>query len=147
MELGWLLVMGAFSAVCVYPISGIITREFALVNAVLAVGFAFYFRMVLFFRQIPYLKFLAVQVILFFSNPLLFIKVVSKMQEIFYLIDVYDVTFFLVPGTQDAVSAMSGAYSFFKKEFVLFSIGMLILIVLAELRVMLAFVRRIKEME
>lgn len=139
--------MGAFSAVCVYPISGIITREFALVNAVLAVGFAFYFRMVLFFRQIPYLKFLAVQVILFFSNPLLFIKVVSKMQEIFYLIDVYDVTFFLVPGTQDAVSAMSGAYSFFKKEFVLFSIGMLILIVLAELRVMLAFVRRIKEME
>lgn len=139
--------MAGFAFVCAIPFQEIIAREFLMLTIILSLLFAFYFRMVIFFRQIFYLKFLAVQVLLFFSNPLLFVKTLSKMQEMFALFDSHDLLHFIVPGFQASTYQMNDAYHFFKKEFVLFSVGLLILIVFTELRIVLAFVERIKKIE
>ena len=146
-ELGWLLLIVAFAAVSVFPIYGTITHDLLIINGVLALLFACNFRLAVFFRQIPYLKFLVIQVPLFLLNPVLFFKVLGKMQEMFNLFDMHDLSFFIAPASHDSISRMNDAYSFFKKEFVLFSVGLLVLIVIAELRVLLAFVKRIREMD
>jgi len=146
-ELLWLLLIACFSFACIYPIHGIIANQYILVNGVLAFLIAFYFRIAVFFRHIFYLQFLAVQVLLFFSHPLLFLKTWSKMQELFYQFDSYDLTFFIIPGLRASTYEMNDAFHFFKKEFILLSVGWMILIVAVELRVLLAFIERIRKME
>lgn len=139
--------MAGFSYACIFPINGIIAQQFLLINVVLALLVAYYFRLVIFFRQIFYLKFLVIQVFLFFTNPLLFFKAIGKMQEMLYLFDSHDLYYFISPDSKASAYGMNEAYHLYRNEFLLFSVGLLILLSLSEMRIVLAFVERIKKME
>ncbi len=146
-EIAWLIFIAAFAACSVYPIYGIIADGYIIVTIMLAMLSAFFFRLAVFFRQVPWLKFLPTQIILFILNPVLFIIALNQAQEMVFLFDSYDLLYFMVPGLGADIYDMHESYQLFRKEFLLFSVGLLILLALAELRIAEAFVKRIREME
>ena len=146
-EIVWLLLIAVFAAGSVYPLYGIIAKEFIVVNIVLAMLLTFYFRLVVFFHQVASLKILAVQVILFIVNPILFIGVLNKIQNMLFLFDSHDLLYFIIPNTDVNVYRMNSAFHLFRKEFLLFAVGLMIVLVLTELRIALAFVKRVREMD
>src|SRR6185295_17467427 len=146
-EFFWLLLIAAFAAVVSIPVFGIVADDYLKLNVLIAILFALYFRMVVFFRQIPYLKYMPIQILLFFLNIPLFIKVLGKMQVMFFQFDTFDLTSFLVPDHGLTPEAVLSKFHLYRNEFLLFSVGLLILIVLTEFRLILAFIERIKKIE
>lgn len=146
-EILWVSLTGVFALLCILPVAGIIADGYVRQNLFLAVLFAFYFRAVIFFRQTPYLQLLAIQILLFFGNIPLFIIVLGKMQDMFYLFDSYDLVFFFQPAVGLLPDTLLEKFQFYRNEFLFFSTGTLILIVFTELRLVMAFVHRIKKIE
>lgn len=146
-EIAWLIFIAAFAACSVYPIYGIIADEYINITIIVAMLSALFFRLAVFFRQVPWLRFLPVQIILFLLNPVLFIVILNQSQDMVFLFDSYDLLHFMVPGLDADIYDMNESCQLFRKEFLLFSVGLLILIALAELRITAAFVKRIREME
>jgi len=146
-ELFWLLLIAAFSFLCVLPLDGVIARIFLQVNFFMAALLVFYFRAVLFFRQVFYLKILAVQILFFIGNIVLFFMVLGKAQDMFFQFDTNDITWFLAPGNEATAIDVLKWFQFYRNEFTLFSVGILILLVLLELRIVAAFIQRIKKIE
>jgi len=146
-EIAWLIFIAAFAACSAYPIYGLIADDYIIAIIVLAMLFAFYFRLVVFFRQVAWLKFLPVQILSFIINPVLFLIALNKMQDMTFLFDSYDLLHFMAPGADVDTYEMNDAFHLFRKEFTLFSVGLLILLLLTELRILMAFVKRVREME
>lgn len=146
-EIFWLALIALFVILSVIPLYGVIADNYLQQNIVLALLFAFYFRSVIFFNQIPYLQPLAIQVLLFLGHVPLFVTVLGKIQDMIYLFDTYDIRFFFNPVAILSPVAMIEKFQFFKSEFLLFSVGSLILTVMMELRIILAFIQRIRKIE
>jgi len=146
-EIFWLSLTGVFVLLSALPLYGIITNEYLQQNIVLALLFGFYFRTVIFFKQISYLQPLAIQVLLFLGHIPLFVVVLGKIQDMIYLFDTYDLFFFFSPDAGLTPAVIMEKFHFFRSEFLLFSVGLLILIVLAEFRISFAFMERIKKIE
>ena len=146
-EIFWLALIGAFVILSALPLYGIITDEYLQQNLALALLFAFYFRAVVFFKQIPYLQPLPIQVLLFLGHIPFFVTVLGKIQDMIYLFDTYNLTFFFAPSAALPVDALIGKFHLFRSEFLLFSVGLLILIMLAEFRIIFAFIERIRKIK
>lgn len=146
-EIFWLALIALFVILSIIPLYGVITDNYLQQNITLALLFAFYFRSVIFFNQIPYFQPLAIQVLLFLGHIPLFVTVLGKIQDMIYLFDTYDIRFFFNPAAILSPDAMIEKFQLFRSEFLLFSVGSLILIVMMELRIILAFIQRIKKIE
>lgn len=146
-EIFWLSLIGLFVILSAIPLYGIITNEYLQQNIVLALLFAFYFRTVIFFKKIPYLQPLAIQVVLFLGHIPLFVTVLGKIQDMIYLFDTYDLLFFFSPNAGLTPVVVIDKFHFFRSEFLLFSVGLLILIALTEFRIIFAFIERIRKIE
>lgn len=146
-EVFWFSLIALFAIFSLLPLNGIIKNDFLGVNLVLALLFAFYFRTVVFFKNIPYLQFLAVQVILFLAHIPLFVAVMGEIQEMIYRFDSHDLNTFFNAETGLAPHQLLGKFQLFRSEFLLFAVGLLILVVFTELRIIFAFVERIRKIE
>lgn len=146
-EIFWLALIALFVILSVIPLYDVITDNYLQQNIALALLFAFYFRSVIFFNQIPYLQPLAIQVLCFLGHIPLFVIVLGKIQDMIYLFDTYDIRFFFNPAIILSPDVMIEKFQLFRSEFLLFSVGTLILIVMMELRIIQAFIQRIKKIE
>ena len=146
-EAGWLLLFGAFAAASLFPAHGVIANHFLQHNFLLALLFASLFRFALYFRQIVWLGWLPLQIILFILIPIVFVISIGNMQNMVETFDTHDLRHFIVPGSDSTVYDMNNAYHFFKNEFVFFSVGFLTMLAMVEFRLALALFERIRRME
>ena len=146
-EIFWFSLIALFTILSAIPLFGVIKDELLQTNVILAALFAFYFRVVLFFRQIPYLQPLGVQLLLFLGNIPLFVTVLGVIQERIYAFDTADLRQFFHADAILTPETLIDKFQLFRTEFLLFSVGLLILVVLTEFRIILAFVERIKKIE
>lgn len=146
-EIFWLTLIALFVLLSVIPLYGVIADNYFQQNILLALLFAFYFRTVIYFKQIPYLQPLAIQVLLFLAHIPLFVTVLGKIQDMIYLFDTYDLRYFFIPDIALTPAQLVEKFKWFRSEFLLFSVGLLILIVLTELRIIQSFIGRIRKIK
>lgn len=147
-EFFWWALFLVIAVVSILPIAGFIRQDLLLINGGLAVVFAACFRYVIFFNKVEYLKPVGVKVLLFLANIVFFFWLLNSMQDFLALFDDHDISFFL---TDDA-TPLSGEkilsmYGFFKKEFLFFSVGILMLSFFLELLLMRGILQRVKNIE
>ena len=147
-EIFFLLVFVIVAALSVFPIYDIINTEYLLLNIGFGVAFLSLFRFVLFKKQVMLLNYLMPEVLLFFLNIVAFFWVVYKIQDIHFLFDNFDISFFLKSNEQ-MISAdkIAEGYHFFKQEFLFIAVGVLVLILVFQFRIIGALLTRVKKIK
>jgi hypothetical protein len=119
-EILWALFTAVFTAAVLLPLYQIIDASFLRVNFLLLILFVTLFRFILFLEKIPYLSPLWLRLIIVLA-----------------LIDTHDIGNFLRKDKTPEIApeVIQQKFDYFKKEFVFFSTGNLILIVAFGLRI------------
>jgi hypothetical protein len=140
-EMLWALLIGVFTAIIIFPLYQVLDASFLRVNLLLILLFAILFRYTIFLNEIPYLKTKWLRFILVVAVLIIFFQIFKQIQDFFELFDTHDINYFL---RKDSVVKLSpeviqNKFAYFKKEFVFFSTGSLIVIVAFSLRVIASF--------
>ncbi len=146
-ELFWILVAVAFAFIVAYPLMGFINQHFLALNIFMATLAATYFRWTIYYKNIPFLKFTAVQVPLFVFNSILFFVVLDKINEMIFMMDTYDLNLFLTANQEKKGLEINALFYLYKKEFLFFSVGLMILTITIQLRLLQSFFERIRKMK
>lgn len=147
-EIFWWILILIFCLIAILPVVNTIHPAHVKLIAIFSLLFIVLFRFLLFTNQIVYLKPTAVKIILVLLIPVCFYYVISLIQDYLVHFDDYDLSGFLNRENLNASGMdMNSAYQFFKKEFVLFSVGNLILMLLLELRLILQLLQRLRKIK
>jgi hypothetical protein len=136
-EILWALFTAVFTAAVLLPLYQIIDASFLRVNFLLLILFVTLFRFILFLEKIPYLSPLWLRLIIVLALSFIFYRIFTEMQYYFELIDTHDIGNFLRKDKTPEIApeVIQQKFDYFKKEFVFFSTGNLILIVAFGLRI------------
>ena len=146
-ELFWWMLFFLLAVLSILPITGFIREDLLLLNGGLAIIFAACFRYVVFFNKVTYFKPTVVKVILFIAIIVFFFWLLNSIQDFLALFDDHDISFFLTETNTITGEQMLSRYGFFKKEFLFFSVGILILMFFLELLVIGGILRRVKKIK
>lgn len=140
-EMLWGLLIVIFTAIAILPLYEVLDASFLRVNLLLILLFTILFRYTIFLNQTPYLKPMWIRFILVITAIIIFFQIFKQMQDFFELFDTHDVNFFL---RKDRIVSLSPdiiqeKFAYFKKEFVFFSTGSLIVIAAFSLRTTASF--------
>ncbi len=130
-EMLWWVLIVVFTAIVLYPLHLVLDAGFLRINIGLVVLFTILFRYTIFLEQVKYLAPLWVRFMSVIIAGILFFQVFIQMQSFFELFDTHDMNDFLTknPESRFAPEVIHEKFDYFKKEFVFFSTGNLILIV------------------
>ncbi|GIV33913.1 MAG: hypothetical protein KatS3mg031_1448 [Chitinophagales bacterium] len=145
-ELFWLLIALLCAAMAAAPVYRWVAEDFLITLAAMGFLVAPYFRAGMFFRDIPYLRFLPIQIGLFFFNIFLFVQTLKNVDNMIFLLESNDVSLFF-SGNHLPADELLLQFNFFKKEYLLLSVALLVLIAFCELRVLFALFERIRKIK
>lgn len=146
-ELFWWMLFLLVGVLSIIPVAGTIHQDFLIVNGIMAVIFSACFRYVIFFNKVVYFKPVAIKVLLLFANIYFFFWLINHTQDFLGLFDHHDISFFMQENTDVFGDKLLVKLGFFKKGFLFFSVGILILLVFLELRLMGGILDRVKKIE
>ncbi len=140
-ELLWGLLIIIFTAIVILPLYEVLDASFLRVNLLLILLFAVLFRYTIFLNQIPYLKPMWVRFILVIASIIIFFQIFKQIQDFFELFDTHDINFFLRKDKTVTLAPeiIQDKFAYFKKEFVFFATGSLIVIAAFSLRTIASF--------
>jgi hypothetical protein len=136
-EILWALLTAVFTAAVLLPLYQVIDASFLRVNFLLLILFVTLFRFILFLEKIRYLSPLWFRVFIVLALSFVFYRIFTEMQFYFELMDTHDINDFLRKDrvVNLAPELVQSKFEYFKKEFVFFSTGCLILVVAFGLRI------------
>jgi hypothetical protein len=148
-EIMWAILAAVFAAAVLLPLYEIIDATFLRVNVLLALLFIILFRFILFLEKIPYLSPLWMRLFVVLVLSFIFYRIFSEIQYFFELFDSHDINDFLRKDKAVLLShdVVQQKFGYFKKEFVFFSTGNLILTVALGLRIVGSLWGKLKSRE
>jgi hypothetical protein len=148
-EILWIFLAFVLVWAVILPLYQVIDITFLQVNVLLILLFVILFRYILFLEKISYLSALWVRLILVLALSFIFYRIFSEMQFFFELMDTHDVSRFLRTDNtiRMAPETIQKHFSYYKKEFVFFSTGSLILTVILGLRIVGSLWLKLKSKE
>jgi hypothetical protein len=140
-ELLWGLLVIIFTAIVILPLYEVLDASFLRVNLLLILLFAVLFRYTIFLNQTPYLKPMWIRFILVIASIIIFFQIFKQIQDFFELFDTHDINFFLRKDKTVTLAPeiIQDKFAYFKKEFVFFATGSLIVIAAFSLRTIASF--------
>jgi len=94
-----------------------------------------YFRFIIYLNYVPYLHHLYTRVVLIVVAAVGFWQFIRKMQDFMYVVDNYTISTFLSPDKMFVDGdAVQRSFLYFKQEYLLFNISVLILTIVLVLR-------------
>jgi len=140
-EILWALLIGVFAAVFLLPLYDVLDASFLRINLLLILLFAILFRYTIFLNQTPYLKPMWIRFILVITVLIIFFQIFKQTQDFFELFDTHDINFFLRKDRLVNLSpdVIQEKFAYFRKEFLFFATGSLIVIIAFSLRTVASF--------
>lgn len=134
-ELLWCIATAIVAIIVLMPLHGIISNTYLKTNLLLVVVALTYFRYTIYLNQVPYLSTLYVRVLLVFIIGVGFWQFMRRMQDFMYIADNYTISTFLVPEKAFGNGeSLERAFLYFKQEYLLANIAVLLLSVILGLR-------------
>ena len=147
-EIFWWMLFFLIAGLSLIPVVGIIRQDLLLVNGALAVIFSACFRYSIFFNKVVYFKPVGVKELLLLANIVFFFYLLNGVLDFLALFDNHDISFFTAENnTVTSADKILIIYHFFKKEFLFFSVGTLILLFFLELLLIGGILERVKKIE
>ena len=127
-ELLWWSATFIVAALVLLPIYGTIANANLKLNLIMIVVSLTCFRYIIFLNQVPYLSLLPTRVALIILVALGFWQFMTQLQHFMFVVDNYTISTFLVPDKSFVDSeAQQAAFIYFKREYLLFNLSVLIL--------------------
>jgi len=146
-DIFWLALIAIIGFLLVTPFFSVIQNEFLLFNFLLGFSFMVLFRFSIFYHSIFILKPTLIKILFFLFNIFLFVYVLNNMQFMFFTFDLYDPTAFIKTFSSLSHDEINRKFLLFKEQFVLFSVGTLVMVVIFQLRLFGSFLRSLQKID
>lgn len=145
----WLILAALFTGVILFPLYQTLQISLLHFNALLIFLFPILFRYILFFRKTPYLASLWVQVCMLLLMPWLLYLIMGHTRLFLEMLDTYDIDTFFIDSdtTRHQLEKIQSNFLYFKKEFVFFSTGTMLLMIIFMMRTVAALWMRLRSKE
>jgi hypothetical protein len=138
-EILWLIIAFLIALLVQYKITSVIDYNYFIANTLVIVVSIYYLKMAASFKDVFFVKLKWVKYFVFAANLFLFVFIVTRIQKVIALYDVFSVTaysnkFVLLDPTRE-----SNLLHYIQKEYLFFSIFALVSIVVLNIKIITSF--------
>lgn len=141
-EILWGVVAIVLSGIILFPIVSKIDYIYIVSNFIILFLAIFYFRAVLDFKRMFFVSSKTLRYVLFASNLFLFVYVVTRIQKVLVLFDVYSITAYAKSYVDLSLKEETKLIHYINQEYLLASISLLVLIVVLNAKILMSFWRK-----
>lgn len=138
-EILWGVVAIVLSGIILFPIVSKIDYIYIVSNFIILFLAIFYFRAVLDFKRMFFVSSKALRYVLFASNLFLFVYVVTRIQKVLILFDVYSITAYAKSYVDLSLKEETKLIHYINQEYLLASISLLVLILVLNMKILRSF--------
>lgn len=138
-EILWLIVAFIIAILIQLPIINEIEYKFIVANTLVIIISVFYFRMVLDFKNMFFLRKKWIKYFLFATNLFLFVFIVTRIQKVLLLFDLFSVSTFSEISNSLSNETEMFLLNYIQKEYLFFSLFSLLVIVVLNSKIIASF--------
>lgn len=138
-EILWGVVAIVLSGIILFPIVSKIDYIYIVSNFIILFLAIFYFRATLDFKRMFFVSSKALRYVLFASNLFLFVYVVTRIQKVLILFDVYSITAYAKSYVDLSLKEETKLIHYINQEYLLASISLLVLILVLNMKILRSF--------
>lgn len=138
-EILWGVVAIVLSGIILFPIVSKIDYIYIVSNFIILFLAIFYFRATLDFKRMFFVSSKTLRYVLFASNLFLFVYVVTRIQKVLILFDVYSITAYAKSYVDLSLKEETKLIHYINQEYLLASISLLVLILVLNMKILRSF--------